>query len=354
MKKLIMRILLLLAPFIFLALNYKSYEKSDGDLARLGRISVEKKYRDIFINEFLTVKKYMRLSETDTLSYETGNVMIIGDSFSQHKNVSYHNYAANLDSLTYINYDGNINDNPIQAAFGLANGDVFDKMNIRHLVVQSVERDAVLRARNIDRSKIVNIADFKNYISKRPATENAKKSDEGLSIFQDMLKYFVYNTLYYLDDNAFISQVYKARVEKVHFSTKDKVILFYYEDIEAAGPNSQEDGVKKLNNELNALADRLKHKNVKLIFLLCPDKLSLYHPFISDNQRYPETEFYDLLSREKKNYVYIDAFSILRKRIESGEKDIYYADDSHWSPFAAKIIGKELVEMIKEIRSADL
>jgi len=354
MKKLLIRLSLLFAPFIFLALNYISYERSEGDLAQLGRISVEAEYRDIFKKEFLTEKKYIRLSEADPSDITAGSVLILGDSFSQHKNLSYHNYAANLDTVTFVNFDGNMNDNPIQAAFSIANGDFFDKNNFRYVLVQSVERDAVLRARNIDRDKVMNIDDIKKYFSRKNQPGNEKTPDRGLSIFQDMLKYFVYSSLYNFDDNAFISQVYKTASVKDLFSTRDRDIIFYYEDLEASGPNSEPDAVKRLNKELNLLSDRLKDKNIKLIFLLCPDKLSLYYPFISEKNIYPETKFFDLFDREERNYIYIDAFRILRDRIEGGDKDIYFADDSHWSPFAAKIIGKELVKALKKVKISDI
>jgi hypothetical protein len=39
-----------------------------------------------------------------------------------------------------------------------------------------------------------------------------------------------------------------------------------------------------------------------------------------------------------KRYRYIDTKAILLPELERGEKDIYFMDDSHWSPKAAKKI----------------
>lgn len=47
-------------------------------------------------------------------------------------------------------------------------------------------------------------------------------------------------------------------------------------------------------------------------------------------------------------YIYIDAKKVLLEKINQGVLDVYYADDTHWSPIGAEIIANEIVRKIKE------
>lgn len=35
---------------------------------------------------------------------------------------------------------------------------------------------------------------------------------------------------------------------------------------------------------------------------------------------------------------------MLAKHLEAGEKDIYFVDDTHWSPYGAKIVAEEILK----------
>lgn len=47
-------------------------------------------------------------------------------------------------------------------------------------------------------------------------------------------------------------------------------------------------------------------------------------------------------------YVY-NPLSKLRQLSDNGVKDIYYADDTHWTPATAQIIGKQLTSIITKL-----
>ena len=55
-------------------------------------------------------------------------------------------------------------------------------------------------------------------------------------------------------------------------------------------------------------------------------------------------KYYDKLQKE---YIAINSFKILNDNIALN-KDIYYYDDTHWSPIAASLIANELYNEMKK------
>lgn len=72
------------------------------------------------------------------------------------------------------------------------------------------------------------------------------------------------------------------------------------------------------------------------------DKYDLYYDFIVDNP-YPKNYLFDLLRETPKEYYFVDTKTILLEALKRGEKDIYYADDTHWSYRASEIISQDSI-----------
>ncbi len=109
--------------------------------------------------------------------------------------------------------------------------------------------------------------------------------------------------------------------------------------------NNDVESVFNLNKELNDLSNKLKEKGVKLIVLPSPDKYDFYYDNIVDYKEYPKPLFFDHLDKMPKDYLYVNSKQILRDEMKN-KKDIYFYDDTHWSPWASQIIAKELAEII--------
>ena len=90
--------------------------------------------------------------------------------------------------------------------------------------------------------------------------------------------------------------------------------------------------LKKPNiiNLNNNLATILKRRNINLYFMLAFDKYNLYSKYIVNNKYGVST--------------FIDTKAILEKEIDRGLKDIFYADDTHWSYKASESIVNHLKE----------
>lgn len=347
MKKFIFLLTCFSLPFIIPIIGFKVfYTKSGGDLNRLGKIPIESDYRTIFKEEFNLTKEYINFSELDISTNNKFKFLTIGDSFSGQKNIGYQNYLMKLGNVTAVNFDRLFYNyefgNPIQFLNNAINGDLFDKLNVEYIILQSVERNFVRTSLNINHNSSITINDFKN-IKIRDVKDNTKKRFEISNEFHEIKKFYRYSLLYNLDDRAFDSDVYRMKLSKNLFSTKNNELLFFYHDITNL-KYVNEKNVIILNNELNLLSKKLRELSIKLIVLPSPDKYDLYYDYIVDND-YPINNFYTFLRKEKKEYIFVDSKELLLKLIKNGEKDIYFADDTHWSPKATKKIAEYLLKV---------
>ena len=129
----------------------------------------------------------------------------------------------------------------------------------------------------------------------------------------------------------------------------DKLLSIKYKRI------VNENDVKVINDNLNNLSDRLKTKGITLVYMPIVDKLNLYGKFLIDKSYskssffeylrvlperyiYSKSSFFEYLRVLPKRYIFIDTKAILLEELEKGEKDIFYADDTHWSWKASKKI----------------
>lgn len=124
-------------------------------------------------------------------------------------------------------------------------------------------------------------------------------------------------------------------------------LLFFKTDVKNLDDKNDPEKAVIGNNNLNKIKALLVQKNIKLIVLVCPDKYDLYYPYIQDKKKFPKPLFFSLFSGLEKDYIYINSFSILSNEIKK-TKNVYYYDDTHWSPISSKIIGAEIEKVVNE------
>ncbi|MEM0355056.1 MAG: hypothetical protein QXW79_05745, partial [Thermoplasmata archaeon] len=150
-------------------------------------------------------------------------------------------------------------------------------------------------------------------------------------------KFILYYFLYKFKDRPLDSMVCVRKLSKPFFSVKNSdKLLFVFQDVENI-PYANEKSVKLMNDNLNHFADMLAKKGIKLYFMPIVDKYNLYSDYIVNNP-YPKSVFFELLRPLPKKYGFIDTKAILIEEIKKGERDVYYADDTHWSWKASKSI----------------
>jgi len=343
MKRLIFNLLFFISPFVILCIITELfYVKSGGDLNRLGKINIDKHYRAKFEDDFNQTQHYLNFSQLDLYKTNTFNILTIGDSFSQQGAHGYQNYIKNPKSTLNFNtlaYNLPTN-NPIDLTYKLCNENVFNNLKVNYLILQLVERNIITRSEELDLHSgysIEKIISFKK-------TKQHNNSFFNHIQFSDYIKFPAYSILYNFSNNAYFSSIHQTNINKKLFSSNNK-LLFLKDDLSAIERNNDITNIKNLNKKLNILSRKLKERNTTLIVLPSPDKYDIHYDYITTKNK-PEPLFFDHLKKLNKDYLYIDSKQVLKEHIDNGVKDVYFVDDSHWSPIGAKIIANSITETI--------
>lgn len=145
-------------------------------------------------------------------------------------------------------------------------------------------------------------------------------------------------------------EVYKFPLQKDLFSADaPNRLLVYHDDLNNIDRFTEE-AVAALNNDLNLLSDELSKDGITLLFMPSADKYDLYYDYIVHNGDYPKNNFFPLLRELPKRYRLVDTKAILAPLLANGTKDVYYADDTHWSFIASdKIAHDTIFDFLKKV-----
>ncbi len=352
MKKFIVKIVLFSLPIAFLYLfTLVFYATDKGDLIRVGYIIDKGDYRSIFKEELERKILFTKVSSINLKAPKKYTVLTIGDSFSEQFGFGYKNYLAQKSTISVLHLDSFLSGNPIQTLYGLLNGNVLDKIKVNYIILQSVEREFVIRGKNVDVGKIISINSLDKGIKKNNYSNSINKFKNAKSKykfpFNRMIKFPLQNILYLFDDNAYHSDCYKVKTKENLFSVKTNNLLFLSTDLSNVKVNNDIKATALLNDELNDLSKKLSMRGIKLIVLPSPDKFDLYYDHIIDNKKYSRPLFFENFEKLPKTYLYINSKKILKEQMKY-QKDIYFYDDTHWSPLASKIIANELEKVIRK------
>ena len=304
-------------------------KESVGDLARLS-------YRPEFVNKkTLTYTLPKSHIYKQTFKNQTLDLVTVGDSFSYGggfgKNPFYQDYLASNYNINVLNLGTKDIAAYIEAIVSLHNTGWLKEHKPKYLLLETVVRLAYGRlARKIDWQR-------KDNIIFRQKMKNIYQQD--ISVISTANYKMAYNYIeHHLFHSKYNNGIYKFQLSKSLFTHPRDKILIYYSDISNLNLYNKQ-SIRIINKNLNKLAKLLQKDNVKLIFMPVVDKYDLYRPYISNNS-YPKNNFFPLMRKVKKNYIFIDTKKILRPYIDKGIKDIWYIDDTHWSYKASAIIAK--------------
>ncbi len=309
-----------------------------GDFARMGYALGSRQYRKV-VNDL--PKRHISLREYDGRKVD---VMTIGDSFSmgggEGRNSYYQDFISTINNNSVLNIypyptgDRVAGFSPISTLAVLINNGDLDRIKPRYILIESVVRYCIPRyGKELDLSATDSPAAIRRYYAE--TTYRLDYLPKVGFINDGNFKFFYYNLLYRFSDNGFRGKIYRRKLSKSLFSARaDDELLFFYEDLTML-PYINSRTVGAVNETFNRLADILGKKGIKLYFMPIVDKYDLYREFIVDNP-YPENRFFDELRRLPRRYTLIDTKAILLPMVRAGEKDVYFADDSHWTWKAAK------------------
>lgn len=334
-------------PFIILFyINLLHYKTDCGDLFRVGYIYKSDCYESDFNSgEKPSSKPFSLLSEIDLKKKHSFDIMTIGDSFSE-LNDTNHTYIYDLTSTsnqTHLHVDRYLSRKPIATLRSLANGDFFDSINVRYVVLQSVERLFMERCLAVNPEDVYTIGSVENYFENnvKPVAKN------DMVFFSDALfKIPLSNILYTFKMKPPWSRAYRVETTDSLFSDYPQRLLFHHDDLQMVEINNDFEKVSQANAVLNELNTALKQKNIKLIVLINPDKYDIYYPYIKDKRDFPEPLFFDHLKVLPKDYLMVDSKTILKRKIESS-KDVYYYGDAHSAVIGNKAIADGVQRLVE-------
>lgn len=281
--------------------------------------------------------------------YRGGHVDIVtvGDSFSQGSgngpNRYYQDYLASRSEVEVLNvslYPGSRN--LLETVVVLLNSGFLEQARPKVLLLEIVERNCYKYALPFDPAKTDTLENLRAaYAGRAAAVAEAEEAAPNLQapgfINTGNFKWFLYNILYRITPDAFVSKTFKVRLDQPLFSGEHgDTLLFLYKDINKV-KSANPEKLRQFNDNLNQLAALLLDRGIELCFMPAPDKYSLYAPYIVDNP-FPPSRFFELLRPLGKNYRFIDTEAILRAELGKGEKDLYWLDDTHWSWKASEAI----------------
>lgn len=329
--------------------NEFSEHHGHGDLQRLGNlpyvasitepISYEKTHTEF--------SDYLASGEQGTF-----DILTIGDSFSNGAGGNYYQdelesyYHASVLNVPHYDYQG------LEILHMLDTFGYLDRIQPKVIIIESVERNVqsrygVPQAKSPSQSK----AGFRSTMLRKPSAE-AESLKQGSFLPGIMVK----ANLQYLE-TKFRPQPSSYRLSKstdfVRLTSsaftaenREDMLIFFHDDMEYQRNPINTDAV---NNHMNQAAKAMQQKGILLIFLVCPDKFDVYYPQLSapDKARWPENPFFDEMNIKQKEYIFIDSRKLLREAVASGEKDVYWSDDMHWSWKASKIVCAEIMRQLE-------
>ncbi|MBP5498445.1 MAG: hypothetical protein J6X81_03640 [Muribaculaceae bacterium] len=309
-----------------------------GDLAVVGHLPLDRSNSFYPDNSNHIPTYYREIYDPDSLRLQDSTlVLVVGDSFSQRKQNSFQNYLAR-DGFNVANVvPQNLNYfNPLQCAAELLAFHGIDSTCCRVMIVETGERYLPLRLQSFNPDVTAPTAKIRK--KPAPATQAATSSPMLL------------NPLISTRDMLFCrlgitKPVLRAELKKPLFTSDLSTTLFFFHedvDMDMSLPPSEQ-----LKGKIHLLRTLARERGVKLIFLLAPDKYDLYQDFIVSNPYPRKTVCEDFRALVGEDSCFIVAKELLLPLLQRGEKDVFIADDTHWSCQTAEFVAAHIKKVIQ-------
>lgn len=308
-----------------------------GGIDRLGYVAGSKHYRK---REFTLP---IRVIENADYRGQPVDLITIGDSFSNlaggGRDPLYQDWIASVHGITVLNVQPLDRKSSFETLILLYNSGYIEKIRPSAILLETVERSAVRdHAREFDFTASMPSQAIEDiYRTKR---HTFKLPDMGF-VTMGNFKFLLYTYLRRYSDNAFFTNVYTRKLDAPFFSVKnERLLLFWGDDVDFMGA-ATDANIRRANDNMNRLADLVAGKGIRFYFMPAADKYNIYRAHIVDNP-YPKSAFFETMRKLPKRYTFIDTEAILSAEVARGEKDVYYADDSHWSWKGARKIAESV------------
>lgn len=328
MKKLVLSVFLFFLPVLLLVINYALLSinrECSGDLGKMAKIFFEKGYHDRFnVTPDSVMVKDIEVSDLP----DSTVIMCFGDSFSNRRPYCFLQPVAEYFGIPIANVLYNLDLAPEEAALGFIMNAPPSKLP-KIMIVECVERYCIPFLFWLDTANSPSFEQLQK--GKKHSTSTQKKSFD-----KEIMSYYQYR-LGVKDNN-----IIKTKINRQCFTAKDDEdnLFSYYEDT----INYSDKFIFGAIHKLNQLHQYASERNITLVYMVAPNKSTLYAPYTTK-----QNNFFSILDSNSPfdtlPYVF-NPMRTLRPLANKGKIDIYYADDTHWTPSTAKLVGKELTKLI--------
>lgn len=316
-----------------------------GDLGQLGKLKLSRDYSEAFSSPRFDSLMVSRYREGDPAA----RILTVGDSFSQQGMNGYQNFLAHSIGDTISNLVVRRGDwmSPEQGVADLLNRGFFDNHpEIEVVILETVEREFPWRWDKIETDRQAAESPVLDPSLDNPHEEKPLTVQNYLStIFRqgsDWLR---------LTAGLDKSPVKHVELKDEYFTLPghESELYFYQDDLVFTDLEDAE--IRKFAGNMRTLQRRLAEKGVTLVCLIAPDKYELYQHYAVDG-RYPYRPLGErLMALDSLEFV-VNPLPQLTAALRAGEKDLFMADDTHWSYKSASIAAGLLENRIDSLRGA--
>lgn len=325
MKRFIIKILLFFAPFFIICVHYLFVINNiTGDIGWLGYIPFGKYEIDCNLPESNRVIDCYSVQEL-----KNAEIISIGDSFNRIESCG-----------NFSNYIGNeLNRDVFRMQITLSNYKLLDSLietnsfpNCKVLILESVERGLIYRL---------------NFGDSNQKELCFEKKKEETSDWKSLLTINDYNSFIRLSVN-YNNPIKSFKLDRQCFSCdycKDELfVLNSIDDSELGFKNISQEQFVQAKKNLMDIKSKVESHGINLVFIAAADKYDMYYNHIQGNNiKNPTLEYFSDID----STFFVNTKSLLIPYLDDGVQDIYLANDTHWSPIAAEIVGKHVADIIE-------
>lgn len=309
------------------------YPNMSGEMGFVGQIPFGRQYMDS-IKQIYDPQKFRvyHLNDGDSV---TSKILVFGDSFSHFKKYGYSQVIGETFDVDI--QDISTTSSPEQSFIQYAKNGLIPRGTI--VIIESVERNFVGRLKAIKLDE--------NYIPK------IRGEQVLMSDMEESPRVSLSSALNYIRRRLGIKQYvlsYSTTVDLFsHSSFHNKLFIFNSQnrwdyDGDLLFLDDENMDYSAIYENLYTLYSIAESHQIHLVYLVAADKYDVYEPFITSN--HPTNPTLNDLPTE--SWI-INTKPLLQEAAYNGIKDVYYINDTHWSPIGAKIVGEEVAKRIIDL-----
>ncbi len=299
-----------------------------GDMGRIGQIPFGLEYEQRIKAPYESMD--LRVHTIHQSEPINDSVITIGDSFSQCGKYGYSQFVAKALDCHITNISMEDDCKPEQLFVQLVNRGRIRPKSI--VIVESVERSMINRLCNLN-------FDDNTLIEKKEVANDALAQKSNL----------LDGVMVWLRTSIGLKQtIHTFNTNRDLFTHKCRQNKLYIYDSKWDGTGdlryakSKMTGVDAGCENLQLLYQFAVEHDIRLVYLVAADKYDVYEPFIvAKHEKNPTLD-----SLPNEEWI-VNSKVILQDKAYEGEQDLYFINDTHWSPIGSQIIGEEIAKRVQ-------